>query len=106
MENNLVGAKSRGFMVGMGPHSFPSVTIPTSFKGKDSGNPPLCYQIQLTSSLAQFLILLEQPPTSSTLLMHWAKPALHQLYSAKQMLLHHRVYSLAIPEATYAKKLI
>ena len=69
MENNLVGAKSRGFMVAMGPHSFPSITIPISFKEKDSGNPPLPYQIHLTSSLAQFLILLAQPRTT-TLLMH------------------------------------
>lgn len=39
MENNLVGAKSRGFMVGMGPHSFPSITILISFNRRGQWKP-------------------------------------------------------------------
>lgn len=98
MENNLIGAKSRGFMVGMRPHSFPSITIPISFKRKDSGNPPLHYQVHLTSSLARFFTPLAQPSTLPTLPMHWAKPNLcnlHQLYRVQSRCYHiteHKVY--------------
>lgn len=65
MENNTVEAKSRGFMVGMGPQSVPAITILISFEENDSENPSLCYEIHLPHSLAQLLIGLAQSTTLS-----------------------------------------